>query len=113
MKKNIKKYSTGGPTGKQERLTNRADKAFNKASAAKNKLSTQKDEYGYIPGFTKDGVRYPGMGTVTRVNVYDQPGMEGKKAKLEKKIDRNINKVDKLSQKAASLKKGGVVKKKK
>lgn len=111
MAKNIKKYSTGGPSKKQERLANRADKAFNKAGAAKEKLSTQKDEYGYIPGFTKDGVRYPGMGYVKTVNVYDQPGMEKKKARLEKKIDRNINKVNKISQKASSLKKGGSVKK--
>jgi len=113
MKKKLSKYSSGGPTPKQTRLTNRADKAFDKASAAKNKLSTQKDEYGYVPGFTKDGVRYPGMGTVTKVNVYDQPGMESKKAKLEKKVAKNTSKAQRLSEKAASLKKGGSVKKKK
>ena len=114
MKKKLVKKSDGGPTPRQQRLTKRAEKAFDKASAAQNRLNRTEPQYGYIPPVYENGVKkFSGTGTVTEVPVYSQPGMEKKKARLENKVERNINKANKLSEKATSLKKGGSVKKKK
>jgi hypothetical protein len=109
MAKKLTKKQDGGtstPSNRQKRMSNRADKAFAKASAAKNELGKQKDVYGYIPPVMKDGVEIlKGYGTVGTVKVYDQPGYGKKRGQLEKTVGKNMDKVNRLSKKAASLKK--------
>ncbi len=115
-KKLVKKATGGEPSRRQQRLTNRADKAFTKASTAQKELNrTYWKETELGPADPKDpnGLR---MRRVSEEKVYEQPGYGKDAQKLARSIERNMNKVNRLTNKASQLssrKQGGSVKKKK
>lgn len=106
-KKLIKKQDGGAttPSNRQKRISNRADKAFTRASATQkelNKTYVRRQDLGPADPKKPWGLR---MATDIEEKVYDQPGYGRKKGQLEKNLKKDINKVNRLSQKAASLKK--------
>lgn len=115
-KKLVKKQDGGEPSRRQQRLTNRADKAFTKASTAQKELNRtyfKETDLGPVDAKNPFG---PRMRSVSEEKVYNQPGYGKDAQKLARSIERNVNKVNRLTNKASQLssrKQGGSVKKKK
>ena len=116
MKKVVKKQMGGEPSGRQRRLTNRADKAFTKASTAQKELNrTYLKETDLGPVDTKNP-QGPRMRSISEEKVYSQPGYGKDAQKLARSVEKNMSKVNRLTNKASqpsSKKQGGSVKKKK
>jgi hypothetical protein len=108
MAKKLTKKQNGGestPSNRQKRLSNRADKAFNKAGAAQkelNKTFVTRVDLGPVDPEKPWGTR---LAYDKQEKVYDLPGYGKKRGQLEKTVGKNMDKVNRLSQKATSLKK--------